>query len=157
MSKRLVVYYSLSGNTKSIAEKIASNLGADIQRIVPKQKYNYGSAATLGGIQIASKRKPKIHEMKIDMEYYDEVIIGTPVWWFTLTPPVRTFLDSYNFTGKKVRLFSTHQGSNGKTFSDMEKLLGDAEIISIKDYYFSGDFDYERLQGDFKLFNNEKI
>ncbi|MBD3355247.1 flavodoxin [Candidatus Woesearchaeota archaeon] len=117
--KTLVVYYSRTGNTKKVAEDIAKELKADVDEIKDKAKregfFNYFKS----GYHAARKKLTEIGTAK-DPFKYDLVIIGTPVWSWTVTPAVRTYMDKNEF--KKVAFFCTCGGQKGKTFEEMEKL-----------------------------------
>ena len=117
--KTLIVYYSRTGNTKNIAEKIAKELNADIDEI--KEDINRKGFLNYlrSGYQAARKKIIEIKSAK-DPSKYELVIIGTPVWSWTVTPAVRTYLNKNKFN--KVAFFCTCGGQKGKTFEEMEKL-----------------------------------
>jgi flavodoxin len=148
MSRTLVVYYSLQGHTKKVAESIAESRKADIYRIELKRNYNVATALTLGRVHINKKHAPAIKSMNLDIDSYDEIIIGTPVWWYTFAPPIRSFIEEFDISGKRVRFFSTHQGANGSTFKDLTDLVGNVTVLSANDYH-AGSFNDEKVQGDF--------
>lgn len=133
--KNLVVYYSLQGNTKRVADLLAEALSADILELKMKRNYNLATAVTLGLVHIKSEHTPELEPFDVELEKYDKIFIGTPVWWYTYVPPLRTFITKNNLVGKSIMLFSTHAGDNGQTFSNMRKLLSDANILSHKDFY----------------------
>ena len=128
--KILVAYYSYSGNTKRIAEKIQSVVGGDMFEIKPLREYpkNYNDIVHQAKIEKAENAKPEL-ESYISVGGYDVVYIGTPVWWYTMSSPVRSFLGGNNFSGKTIIPFCTHGGGGASnTFGDMQKLCPDAEI-----------------------------
>jgi flavodoxin len=135
--KSLVVFYSLEGNTKFIAAKIAQVFGADTLELKPEKEINSGSAMRFfwGGGQVVMKETPKLKEYKINLNDYSLIIIGTPVWAFNYTPPIRTFLKENKITGKKLILFCTHGGAKGKTFENLSAGLADNEIIGAADFF----------------------
>jgi flavodoxin len=122
--KILVAYYSKTGNTKKIAELLASELKADIDEIIdftPRSGFfNYFRS----GRDAMKKRLTKIKALN-DSSKYDLVIIGTPVWGWNMCPAVRTYILENKAKMKKVAFFSTSGGTNVKeTFGDMEKEAG---------------------------------
>ena len=77
----------------------------------------------------------EIEPIGIDLSNYDRIILGTPVWWYTITPPVRTFLKNYDLNGKVIIPFATNGGWLGSTFDDIKKYTSNSEVenpISIK-------------------------
>lgn len=137
--KKIVVYYSLEGNTRFIAEKMAQSLGADILELKPEKEIDAASSMRFlwGGGQVVMKETPKLKEYKIDLANYDLVALGTPVWAFNFTPPIRTFLRENKISGKKMILFCTHGGAMGKTFANLSnalpgnEILGEAEFLNV--------------------------
>lgn len=119
--KTLIVYYSASGNTKYIAETMAKIIDADLAELVPKKKMNVSGVGYLGwGVrQLVRKEEREIEPISYNVADYDLIIIGTPVWTYTLTPPVRTFLKENNFGGKDVAVFCCHDGDKAHTLEDM--------------------------------------
>ena len=112
--KVLVLYYSQTGNTKVVAEEIAGRLGADIEEIVMVNPYDTGFAATIERCkeEQAQGITPEIQPVQADLSQYDLIFIGFPVWFGTYAPPVATWLNSVDLSGKKVALFCTF-GSGG--------------------------------------------
>ena len=115
-SNSVVLYFSATGTTKSIAERIASKSGSDIIEIIPKEKYksedlNYNSDCRANREQNDSKARPEI-ENSIDISKYDTVYLGYPIWWGTNPKIILTLLDTYDFTGKNIIPFCT-SGSTG--------------------------------------------
>lgn len=141
--KTLIVYYSYSGNTKRIAEMIQSKIGGDTARIETVNPYegDYNSVVEQGKKEVDSGFAPEIKPMNINMSDYDTIVLGTPVWWYTYAPAVKTFLDENDFSGKTVYAFATNGGWIGHTFKDVERECTGAEIkpgLNIR-------FDEERL------------
>ena len=92
--KRLIVFYSLEGNTEYIADKIAEKLDADKLKLVPKTQYATKGFKKFfwGGKAAVMAEKPELEPYDADLSAYDEIIIGFPVWAGNITPPVRTFV-----------------------------------------------------------------
>ena len=120
-TKPLVVYWTWSEthNTKIVAEMIQQKTGADIKVIEMVTPYptDFGGAAQAGQRDLAQAKAPAIKDMGIDISKYDPIYVGTPIWFSTYAPPARTFLQSYDFTGKTVALFCTHGQGNPATFT----------------------------------------
>lgn len=115
-SKSVVLYFSATGTTKSIAQRIANELNSDIIEIIPKEKYksedlNYNSDCRANREQNDSKARPEI-ENTIDITKYDTIYLGYPIWWGTNPKIILTLLDTYDFTGKTIIPFCT-SGSTG--------------------------------------------
>lgn len=135
--KVLVLYYSFSGNTRLIAETVSKELNADIEEIKPIKPLNAGGAGYVmwGLRQLVSQSKPPLATLEHDPAKYDLIILGTPVWSYTITPPIRTFLSDNRMIGKKIALFCCHGGNYGKTLEDMKKALQGNEIVAAADFY----------------------
>ena len=112
--KILIAYYSHSGNTKAAAEKIKSLTDGDLFELKPVNDYpqDYNTVVNLG-----------------NTAEYDVVFIGTPVWWYTMASPVKTFLSANNFEGKIVAPFCTHGGGGASsTYTDIKNLAQGADV-----------------------------
>lgn len=112
-SKTLIVYYSYTGNTKKIANKIHDLIGGDIVELETKIPYsvNYRTVVTLAKDEVDKKYKPELKTKIDNISQYNKIVLGSPIWWYTMAPPVRTFLSEYNFDGKEIIPFYTHGGS----------------------------------------------
>lgn len=116
MAKKLVTYFSVSGTTKAVAERLAKAIGADIDEIEPAQPY---TAADLDwrDSDSRSSREEHDHDARpamahpIDVSGYDTVFIGYPLWWESDPHIIRTFLESQDFAGKNVVTFATSGSS----------------------------------------------
>ena len=129
LGKVSVVYYSLSGHTKEIADKIKELTNADIYEIQTAEKINTTPwfYLTLRN-QIKKGEYPQLKEPLPALEQYDVVFVGSPVWWYTLATPLSSYLKQTDFLGKKVVPFST-QGSNAGSFlSDFAAQAKNAKI-----------------------------
>ena len=135
--KALVLYYSFSGNTRLIAEMVAKELNADLEELKPVKPLNAsGAGYVMWGLrQLVSQNKPPLLPLEHDANAHDLIIIGTPVWSYTVAPPIRTFLEEHHFTNKKIALFCCHGGNYGKTLDDMKSALTGNEIIGTADFY----------------------
>ena len=127
MSRKLVAYFSASGVTAKVAEKLSEAIGADLYAIEPEVPYtkadldwiNKKSRSTIEMNNPASR--PAIAGKRDNMNDYDTVFVGFPIWWYVAPTIINTFLESYDLTGKTIIPFATSGGSDmGKT---NEKLL----------------------------------
>lgn len=121
--KMLVVYYSWScGNTERIAEQLADACDADIARIETVGPYPEDHQETIdqGQHEVNAGFMPEIEPLEFDLAGYDVVAIGTPTWWYTMAPAVKTFLSENDFTDKTVVALSTNGGWPGNVTADIE-------------------------------------
>lgn len=127
----LIIYYSLSGNTKFIAESLAEAIGADVLELQTAKQIEGGNFMKhfWGGKQVVHKEKPELLQYSKDIADYDCLIIGTPVWAFTFTPAVRSFLSKEKIHGKKVALFCCCDGMAGKTIENLKKEISGNDFI----------------------------
>ncbi len=115
--KTLVAYFSATGTTKSLAEKIASLLNADLYEIKPEVPYtaadlDWRDKTSRSTIEMQDKNsRPAMIKDLENAESYTTVYIGFPVWWYTAPTIINTFLESYDFSGKNVVFFATSGGS----------------------------------------------
>ena len=132
MKKVLIAYFSASGNTKKIAEKIANAGNFDIFEIKPELPYtdtdlNWHDHKSRSFVEMNETPdfRPKISNKVDNMQQYDALFIGFPIWWDIAPTIVNSFLESYNLSGKKIVLFIT-SGSN-KIGNIVEKLAPSAK------------------------------
>ena len=133
-SKVLVAYFSATGTTKGVAEIIAKNMGADIYEIVPQEPYtdadlNWHDDNSRSTIEMNdSSCRPEINGAVENMEQYDIVFIGYPIWWGEAPRIVSTFMESYSFEGKTLIPFCTSSSSGlGSSGRNLEKLTDGAQ------------------------------
>ena len=130
--KMLVLYYSQTGNTKAVAEAIANKLGADIEEITMVNPYDPDFQATIDRCKKDQEQGilPEIQPVKADIANYDVIFLGFPVWFGTYAPPVTPFLNSADFSGKKIVPFCTF-GSGGleSSVKDLAVAEPGAEIL----------------------------
>lgn len=128
--KKLVVYYSYTGNTKMIAESIQKKLNCDILEIQPVKPYSsdYQKVVDEEQNNSSTNKTPEIKKIDLKLDDYDEIIIGTPVWWYTIAPVIRTFLKENNLSGKTIKPFATNAGWLGQTFKEIERLCPDSKV-----------------------------
>lgn len=131
--KVAVVYFSLEGNTKYAAEMIARELDADLIKLVPAKPYPTGNAGKYFwcGKSSVFGESPKLEAYPFDPNNYDLVVLGTPIWAGTLTPPLRTFLRENRLAGKKAALFACCSGGpTDKCFEEMRREIPDCTVLS---------------------------
>ena len=130
--KTLVLYYSLTGNTQAVAEEIANRLGADIEGIACVNPYDTNFEACIQRCMQEREQGalPDIQPVNADLSQYDIIFIGYPVWFGTYAPPVITFLNNADLSGKKIVPFCTF-GSGGleSSIADLKAAEPDAEIL----------------------------
>ncbi len=125
--KALVIYYSKSGRTRSVAKSIARELDAEIEEIREAGGKRSVIKTMFGAL---FGRRPEVEKLSQPVEPYDLVAIGTPVWGSNPVPAMESLLSSVDLGGKAVALFCTMGGSgDAKTFAKMESLLQDSHVI----------------------------
>jgi len=139
--KILIVFYSLTGNTKKLAEAIAAAVGGEVleiktQKQFPKKGFLKYLAA---GYQACRKELPKLRPFGKDPNEYDLIFLGTPTWAGNFVPAVGSFLKQAPLKNKKIALFSAHGGDNsGLVFRNLEKELVGSDIMGIIDFKMDG-------------------
>lgn len=136
MLKTLVAYFSASGVTKSVAERLAKTAGADLFEIEPAKPY---TAADLNWNDKNSRStfeandptcRPAIASKPLELDEYSTIFLGFPIWWYVAPAIIKTFLESQSFAGKKIVLFATSGGSDmGKTAKVLEASAPGATIV----------------------------
>ncbi len=117
MSKKLVVYFSASGATAKLAKTLASAVSADLHEIIPKEKYtsadlDWTNKISRSSVEMNDKNyRPAIKNKVENMEQYDVIYIGFPIWWYVAPTIINTFLESYDMSGKTIIPFATSGGS----------------------------------------------
>lgn len=137
MSKTLVAFFSASGTTKRVAEKLASATGSDLYEIKPAIPYtradlNWQDKRSRSSLEMNDpSSRPELADKNADVAAYDRIFLGFPIWWYTAPAIVRSFLESYDFTGKTIVLFATSGGSGlGKTAKELASSCPGAKIVN---------------------------
>ena len=137
--KKLVAFFSASGVTKNAAECLAKAANADIYEIKPAVPYtqadlNWMDKKSRSSVEMNEKEsRPELADKNADISHYDTIFLGFPIWWYTAPHIVNSFLESYDFSGKKIILFATSGSSGlGKTANDLSKSCPGAQIIDGK-------------------------
>lgn len=127
MSKTLVAYFSATGTTANIAKKVANVAKADLYEIKPEKPYtsadlNWMDKNSRSSVEMRNKTsRPALADTNANIENYDLIFIGYPVWWYTAPTIINTFLESYDFSGKTIVLFATSGGSGfGQAVKDLQ-------------------------------------
>ena len=137
MAKSLVAYFSASGVTGKVAEVLAKAAGADLHEIKPAVPYtsadlNWMDKKSRSSVEMADpSSRPEIAKKVENMDQYDTVFVGFPIWWYVAPTIINTFLEQYDFSGKKIVLFATSGGSGfGKTASALKNSVSaSAQIV----------------------------
>ena len=139
MSKILVSYFSASGVTKNVAEKIANAINGDLFEIEPTQKYtledlDWTNKQSRSSIEMQDKTfRPQILNKVSNITEYDTVVLGFPVWWYTAPTIINTFIEENNLEGKKIYVFVTSGGSGSEgRFRDLKNTYKNLNFISNK-------------------------
>lgn len=124
--KILFAYYSFEGNCRELASLMAEAVGGEVEEVKPAtetvpakgvMKYYAGGKGSL------FREKPALKPPALDPRDYDLVFVGSPVWFWNMTPAARSFIESVDWSGKKTALFSMHRGGEGMALSSMRKLI----------------------------------
>lgn len=129
MHKKLVAYFSASGVTKAAAERLAKAAGADLFEIKPEAPYSradldWTDKKSRSSVEMSNpESRPEIAEKLSNMDDYDTVFIGFPIWWYVAPAIINTFVESYDFSGKTIVPFATSGGSPmGRTVEVLKPL-----------------------------------
>lgn len=148
MNNNLVVYFSCSGETKKVAEELKSILNCDIFEIVPETLYtdrdlDWNDKNSRSTIEMGDEScRPRIRNRIDNIDKYDTIYLGFPIWWYTAPRIINTFLDSYDFSNKKVVLYCTSGGSSiDKTYNDLKNSYPDIDFIKDSRLYSNSDID----------------
>ena len=141
MPKALVAYFSASGVTAGVAERLATSIGADLYEIKPEQSYtsddlNWQNRESRSSVEMKDKSsRPEIRNKVDNMEQYQIVFVGFPIWWYREPSIIDTFIESYDFAGKTIVTFATSGGSGlGESTSNIQELAPEANVIDGKKF-----------------------
>ena len=139
MSTSLVAYFSASGTTDRVAKHLAEAADADLYEIKPVQAYSradldWTDRSSRSSIEMNDPAsRPELADHDANIDAYDTIFIGFPIWWYTAPHIINSFLESYDFAGKKIVLFATSGGSGlGHTAQALEPSCPGATIIDGK-------------------------
>lgn len=137
MSKKLVAYFSATGTTARVADMLADAIGANLYEIEPAVPYtqadlNWMDKKSRSSIEMSDKSfRPAIIDKDANITDYDVIFVGFPIWWYVAPTIINTFLEKYDFSGKKIVLFATSGGSGfGNTVAELKDSVPEsAELI----------------------------
>lgn len=131
--KTLVIYFSRTGHTQKIAEAIAANYGSDIEKIKEVNDWSGVSRYLAAGRDAMFKRPGSIKSAHKDPAQYDLIILGTPIWAWNLSPPMRAYIAGHKSKLNQVAFFCTEGGSGGKrAFRQMADLIGKQPVATLE-------------------------
>ena len=144
---KLLVYFSYTGHTKYIAEIIKQNINCDVIRLEPVIPYSndYNKVVNDEQNQESSDIIPEIKDINIDLDLYDTIIIGTPVWWYRSAPVIRAFLKKYDLSNKIIIPYATNAGWLGKTFNEIKSLCSNSKVINEFNIVFTSNYNENEL------------
>lgn len=152
MKKVLVAYFSASGVTKKVAEKIAATVNGDLFQIEPAIAYseedlNWMNKNSRSSLEMSDKDfRPAMIKTELNLSEYDSILLGFPIWWYVAPTIINTFLESYDFSGKKITLFATSGGSGfGNTVQELRNSAPDAHIVEGKIMNMASAEDIQKL------------
>ena len=136
MSKKLVAYFSASGTTANVAKNLAKAAGADLYEIKPAVSYskadlNWMDKQSRSSVEMRDKSsRPALSDTDANIADYDTIFIGFPIWWYVAPTIINSFLEAYDFSGKKIVLFATSGGSGfGKAVASLQPSAPKATIV----------------------------
>ena len=135
--KTLIVFYSLEGNTELIANTLAKRLSADIFKIETEKPFVTEGFRKFfdGGRSVVFKHRPKLKNKDIDLNQYDLILIGTPIWAGSFSSPIRSFIHKYHMTDKNIALFvCSASGEVEKCYARLKKALNGNRFIGEIDF-----------------------
>ena len=139
MGKCIIVYYSMDGNTRQIAERIRSETGfplVQLETVVPYTGTDEEIIAQ-GQEEVNRGYRPALKPLGVDLDACDTILVGTPTWWYTTASPVLSFLHLVDWRGKTLVPFQTHAGWPGHCLEDMERACPGARVLYPKAIRFS--------------------
>ena len=137
--RKLVAYFSATGTTAKVAARLAAVAGADIYEIKPEVKYtkpdlNWMDKKSRSSVEMNDKAfRPAIITGDVDVSGYDTVYLCFPIWWYVAPTVINSFLEAYDFNGKKIVLFATSGGSKfGNTLAELQPSAPGAAFVEGK-------------------------
>lgn len=139
MNKKIVCYFSASGTTEMVASKISNVFDADIFRIEPVNEYSdadldWTNKNSRSSLEMQDKKsRPSIRNKVSNINEYDTIILGFPVWWYTAPTIINTFIEENDLSGKKVYIFVTSGGSSfAKSLEDLKNTYPNINFVNAK-------------------------
>lgn len=153
---QLVAYFSATGTTEAVAKQLAQALEADLYEIEPVQKYtnadlNWMDKKSRSSLEMNdAKSRPAIVKKPLDLDRYDTIYVGFPIWWYIAPRIIETFLESYDFSNKKIVLFATSGGSRfGKAVDELKKCVPSSTQIT-EGHILNDSYTKEQLKSFFE-------
>lgn len=127
--KVLIIYYSFTGITRDVATKVQEKTGGDLYPVQLQEPYPASSTLYVTSImQLRSNELPALQSIPVSVDDYDTILVGSPVWWYTVPPPLRAYLAQTDFKGKTVSVFCTQGGDEGTFFKDFSERVQNAKV-----------------------------
>ena len=152
MSKTLVAYFSATGTTKKAAKQLAQAAEADLYEIKPAAAYtredlDWMNKKSRSSVEMNDKgSRPALADRDADIASYDTILLGFPIWWYVAPTIINNFLESYDFSGKKIVLFATSGGSGfGKTVQGLKPSVAEDTVI-LEGKLFNGSLSADSLK-----------
>ena len=137
--KKIVAFFSASGTTQQIAENLAEVAGAELYEIKPETPYtsqdlNWNNSSSRSSLEMQDKNsRPALSDKSANISDAEIIFLGFPIWWYVAPHIINSFLESYDFSGKKIILFATSGGSGfGETVANLQPSAPNAKIIEGK-------------------------
>lgn len=147
--KTLVVYYSYSGNTKQVVDMIKEKKNFDVLEIKPVNAYcdDYQKVVDDEEAKMDMNEIIEIKDVNVNLDYYDRILLGTGVWWYKITPAIRSFLNKYDLKDKVIVPFITNGGWLGDALDDVKRYAKESNIKDAITIKFNGNTldDYNAL------------
>lgn len=125
MSRILIIYYSATARTRRVAEFIQEVTGGDLVSLRPVVPYTEEELSLWkeGHREVTEESLPELHDFPVDVDRYDVIFLGTPVWWYSIAAPMKSFLTTHNLAGKTIYPFVTGDNAAGNALHDLLGLL----------------------------------
>ena len=138
--KTLVVYYSYSGNTKQVVDMIKEKKNFDVLEIKPVNAYSddYQKVVDDEEAKMDMNEIIEIKDVNVNLDYYDRILLGTGVWWYKITPAIRSFLNKYDLKDKVIVPFITNGGWLGEALDDVKRYAKESNIKDAVTIKFNG-------------------
>ena len=152
MSKTLVAYFSASGTTAKAAKNLAEAAGADLYEIKPAVPYtqadlNWMDKKSRSSVEMNDKSsRPALADKDANIGAYDTILLGFPIWWYVAPTIINSFLESYDFSGKKIVLFATSGGSGFGKAADGLKGSAAADTVITEGKILNGNPSMDELK-----------
>ena len=130
--KILIVYYSTTSHTREVAELIQKTVGGDLASIRTKEPYPEKEEDKIaqGHREVSTDFMPELNDFPVDIGEYDTIFLGTPVWWYTIAPAMKSFLKNHDLSGEIIYPFVTSEGSAGQALNHFAADVGDCFVKS---------------------------